>query len=470
MKKFNWATEAVGLSLCAVVAIVLPMRTKAIAGMVTFTTLYSFTQADGARPKVALVEGVDGNLYGTTDSGGEAHDGTIFNITLGGILTSLYSFCESDCSNGFRPNSALVEDIEGNYYGTTVLGGENHKGTLYKIDANGEVTTIYSFCPHQSCPEPVFPNGVVQGADGDFYGTTQYGGENDYGSVFKITANGELTTIYSFNVTGGYYPSADLIQGTDRNFYGTTFDGGTEGDGTAFEITADGDLTTLHNFHGMGDGSYPASALIQGTDGNFYGTTLSGGTLSNDGTVFTVTAQGGFKTLHKFGGNDGDAIYAGLAEGTDGNFYGAAYAGGANDYGTLFNITPQGSFTTLHNFDRTDGKNPYATLVQDSDGTFYGTTEIGSARNHGSIFSLSVGLGAFVKTNPTSGVPGEAVNILGTNLTGATSVTFNGTPATFIVVSATEITTTVPAGATTGTVQVVTPNGALSSNVVFLVD
>jgi uncharacterized repeat protein (TIGR03803 family) len=471
MNRVNGTTKAFGLFLCAVAAIVLPMRTTAVAPTATFTTLHSFDKADGGRPLAALVQGSDGKLYGTTNRGGNTHDGTIFDITTGGTLTSLYSFCQPPCANGFRPTSALVQDIEGNFYGTTTLGGTYRQGTVYRVDMNGDVSTLYSFCPHphHSCPDGNFPSGLVQGNDGNFYGTTGYGGENNYGSVFRITPTGELTTIYSFGVTGGYYPAAGLVQGTDGNFYGTTFNGGTEGDGTVFMITPDGALTTLHSFHGM-DGSSPEGVLVEGANGKFYGTTSSGGTSANYGTVFSLTAGGELKTLHRFDFKDGDNITAGLVQGTDGNFYGTTFSGGAHIYGTLFMITPHGSLTTLHAFSGTGGKEPFAALVQDTDGKFYGTTFIGGSHNHGSVFSLSLGLAPFVKTNPTSGAAGNAVNILGTNLTGATSVTFNGTAATFTVVSASEITTTVPTGATTGTVQVVTPGGTLSSNVPFTVN
>jgi uncharacterized repeat protein (TIGR03803 family) len=471
MNRVNGTTKAFGLFLCAVAAIVLPLRTTAVAPTVTFTTLNSFDKADGGRPLAALVQGSDGKLYGTTNRGGNTRDGTIFNITAGGTLTSLYSFCQPPCANGFRPASGLIQDIDGNFYGTTTLGGAYRQGTVYRVDMSGDVSALYSFCPHphHSCPDGNFPSGLVQGNDGNFYGTTGYGGENDYGTVFRITPSGKLTTIYSFGITGGYYPAAGLIQGTDGNFYGTTFNGGTEGEGTVFMITPGGALTTLHSFHGM-DGSSPEAALVEGANGKFYGTTSFGGTYGNYGTVFSVTAGGELKTLHRFDGKDGDDITAGLVQGTDGNFYGASFAGGANEDGTLFMITSHGILTTLHTFGGTDGKEPFAALVQDTDGKFYGTTFIGGSHNHGSVFSLSVGLAAFVKTNPTSGAAGNAVNILGTDLTGSTSVTFNGTATTFTVVSASEITTTVPAGATTGTVQVVTPGGTLSSNVPFTVN
>jgi uncharacterized repeat protein (TIGR03803 family) len=177
-----------------------------------------------------------------------------------------------------------------------------------------------------------------------------------------------------------------------------------------------------------------------------------------------------FTTLHSFDGTDGAYPTASLVQGTDGYLYGTTGNFGVNDDGTVFTIATSGKLTTLHNFDGTDGTYPLGGLIQDTDGAFYGATYNGGTNGgFGTVFSLSAGLSPFVETNPTSGKVGAAVKILGNNLTGSTSVTFNGTAAAFTVVSASEITTTVPAGATTGTVQVVTPGGTLSSNVPFWV-
>jgi len=177
--------------------------------------------------------------------------------------------------------------------------------------------------------------------------------------------------------------------------------------------------------------------------------------------------------LDSFDGTDGFEPVGGLIQATDGNFYGTTYLGGASDEGTVFKITSAGTLTTLHSFCSesgcADGGTPGGALVQGTNGTFYGATAGGGTNDDGTVFSLAVGLGSFVETLPTSGKVGAAVTILGTNLTGATSVTFNGKAATFTVVSSTEITTTVPTGATTGKVKVVTPSRTLSSNVSFRV-
>ena len=230
-------------------------------------------------------------------------------------------------------------------------------------------------------------------------------------------------------------------------------------------------FTTLANFAGTGGTDPLQISLAQGTDGNLYGTTLTGPNNSGtgSGTIFMVTPAGTLTTLYSFGGADGAKPYAGLVLGTDSNFYGTTAYGGAHGYGNVFKITPAGVLTTMHSFDSTDGAGPYGGLAQATSGIFYGTTYGGGTSYQGTVFSLAVGLGPFVTTLPTSGKVGATVRILGTNLTGATSVTFNGTAAVFTVISPTLISTIVPAGATTGTVQVTTPSGTLTSNVSFTV-
>jgi uncharacterized repeat protein (TIGR03803 family) len=229
---------------------------------------------------------------------------------------------------------------------------------------------------------------------------------------------------------------------------------------------------TLHSFDGADGQSPDGAGLLQGTDGNFYGTTPAGGA-HNTGTAFKMTPQAAFVTLYNFCAKsscaDGSNPYAGLVEATDGSLYGTTIGGGANASGTVFRLTSGGVLSTLHSFHSTDGDNPYGGLVQGTDGDLYGTTYDGGANRDGTVFSLGLGLQRFVKTLPTAGVVGKSVMILGTGLEGSTSVSFNGTPTTFKVVSSSLISTTVPSGATTGPVQVVTPTGTLTSNVHFQV-
>ncbi|MGA3091414.1 MAG: choice-of-anchor tandem repeat GloVer-containing protein [Terriglobales bacterium] len=457
----------------------------------TFTVLYSFegvNENEGAYPQ-GLVQGTDGNLYGVTEADGNAGEissGTFFKITTSGKLTIICTYYNPGaCRDAQAPSANLILGTNGDFYGVT-LTGEN-----IRMTPAGKMTVLSNSNGNSISVAP-----LVLASNGDFYGVTKLGGVNNNcfgtcGSVFKMTAAGKLTTLYSFCsvyqsgiCTDGAEPVNALVQGSDGNLYGTTSIGGTDGVndgyGTIFKITLAGALTTIYSFPGYTQSS---SALVEGADGNFYGTTSTGGsgTYGAEGTFFTVTSGGALKTLYSFcnllscaDGSLPQNIY--LA--TDGNFYGITESGGATNEGTIFQITPGGTLATLHSFDGADGFGPgfAGTLMQDTNGTLYGTMQSGGAGYPsctgscvGTVFSLSMGLGPFVQTVPTSGKVKAAVKILGTHLKGATSVTFNGIAATFKVVSSSEITTTVPEGATSGEVQVVTPSGTLKSNASFQV-
>jgi uncharacterized repeat protein (TIGR03803 family) len=452
----------------------------------TFNTLFNFDGTNGAFPlRGSLLQGADGSFYGTTVYGGStACDpfpgcGTVFKIGAGSLLT-VYDFCpQAGCADGEFPWAGLIQATNGNFYGTTTGGGANGWGTVFSITTGGTLTTLYSFCSQTNCADGAYPvGGLVQGVDGNFYGTTcgtlcNVGLGNTHGTVFKMTPGGTLTTLYTFCAQGscsdGAYPNAALIQGSNGSFYGTTLNGGTGsgGLGTVFRLAPGGTVTTVHSFN-SGDGSVPYGPLVQATNGNFYGTTSSGGT-SGAGTVFKMTLGGTVTTLHSFNTTDGSLPYAGLVQGTDGNFYGTTARGGASGVGTAFKITAGGTFTTLHTFTGPDGSDLFGGLVQATDGTLYGTTYDGGTFGDGTVFNLGVGLGPFVKTLPGAGKVGKQIGILGTNLTGASSVKFNGTTAQFRVTSPSLILTKVPAGATTGTIKVTLPGQTLSSNVPFFV-
>jgi uncharacterized repeat protein (TIGR03803 family) len=465
----GWRKVYAAFLLCLAAAVVCPA--------LTFTPLLDFHGSNGDDPEYgSLVQGTDGNFYGTTSFGGANTKGTIFKITPSGKLTSLYSFCaQTNCTDGDFPSTGLLQGSDGNFYGVTYIGGTDANGTVYKVTPAGKLTTLHSF----ASTDGAHPRStLIQASNGNFYGTTNIGGANNSGTVFEMTAAGKLTMLYSFcaqtNCADGLYPTAGLVQGTDGNFYGTT--GGSDNlGGTIFKITPSGKLTTLYSFCAILDGtcidlgSNPIPGLVQGSNGDFYGTTYFGG--ANDfGIAFKITPAGTFTTLHTFAGSDGESPIAGLTQGNDGNFYGTTESGGAYGNGTIFNINSAGVFTSLYSLyceslDCPDGSTPYGGLTQSTSGIFYGTTFSG----HGSVFSFNEGLVAFVETRPVVGKVGAKVTILGNSLTGSTSVTFNGTSATFTVASASEITTTVPAGATTGTVEVETPGGTLKSNVAFRV-
>ena len=432
----------------------------------TVTVLANFTGTNGTSPLFGtLVQGTDGKLYGTTSAGGAHGQGTVFKITPTGTLTTLYNFCaKANCADGSAPYGGLVLGTDGNFYGTTESGGTNRDGTVFKITMQGTLTTLHSFNSRDGANPYA---SLMQAADGNFYGTTQSGGAHILGTVFKITSGGTLTTLHSFNSTDGSSPEAALIQTSDGTFYSATYNGGSaDGYGTVFKMTSAGALTTLHVFNDT-DGRSITSGLVQASDGNFYGAATLGGAIGY-GTVFTTSPGGTVTILNNFNSTDGASPNQ-LVLGTDGNLYGTTISGGANIDGTVFQITPQGTLTTLHNFTGSDGADSFAGMLQATDGKFYGTTRVGGSKKDGTVFRLDMGLAPFVQTVPTSGKVGTSVKILGTRLTGATSVTFNGVPAAFTVASASQIKTTVPTGATTGTVQVVTPGATLVSNGAFQV-
>jgi uncharacterized repeat protein (TIGR03803 family) len=450
----------------------------------TFTTLATFDGPNGAQPyRGPLVQGLDGNLYGTTYSGGANRDGEIFKITPGGALTVVKSF--GDGVPALEPAAGLIQTPEGNFYGTTAFFTYS---TVFWMNPEGRIVLINTF---PEADDGELPQGqLVLASDGSLYGTTEVGGMHDQGTVFKVTPEGMLTTLYNFctqaNCTDGSQPIAGLILATDGNFYGTTVIGGAYSGGTIFKITPEGTLTTLYSFCAQpncADGTGPVGGLIQSADGNLYGTTVGGGantaSCSGDcGTIFKITPAGELTTLYSFceqkNCTDGVAPVSALVQGTDGNFYGTTLNGGGTSHlGTIFKITPQGALTTLYRFcneaNCTDGAFPYAGLFQATNGVFYGTTYAHGAGDEGTIFSLAVGLGPFVETLPTSGVVGKTIALLSQGLTGTTAVSFDGIAASFTVGSDTYLTATVPNGATTGLVTVTTPSTTLKSNQKFRV-
>ena len=423
------AIDKTAASLAITAAVVMSLAAASPAKAQNLTTLYSFCSQsgcpDGAYPYAGLVQGTDGNFYGTTYQGGTSAAcpapygcGTVFKITPTGVLTTLYNFCsQSGCTDGKLPYAGLILASDGNFYGTTYEGGNTNNneepgsGTVFKITPSGALTTLYTFCSLQYCADGGGPyDSLVQGSDGNFYGTT-VGGGGPYGlgTVFKITPDGALTSLYSFcdhfECAGIGDPTGGLVQAGDGNFYGTT--GGLP-NGTAystiFQITPSGALTYIYSFCSLGstcpDGVKPADTLIQGSDGNLYGTTLYGGANQQagfeqpGGTVFSITTGGAHTLLYSFCGvgtypacSDGADPFGGLVQATDGNFYGTTSEGGAyhsagnSSGGTIFRITPAGALTTLYSFcaqsNCPDGAYPQAGLIQASDENFYGTTPAG---------------------------------------------------------------------------------------------
>ncbi len=418
----------------------------------TLTPLAAFDDANGFEPS-SLTAGADGNFYGTTFLGGNLSTcdsngcGVIFKMTPAGKLTVIYSFSGPD---GIAPE-ALVQGSDGNFYGTTFCTtGTFHLttslpspaltcggGTVFKVTPSGTLTTLHYFNGTDGAAPP--KAGLIEGSDGNFYGVAGAGGANGQGTVFKLTPGGTLTTLYNFAGPDGYGP-VGLMQGADGNFYGTTVQGGNfsvcdfYGCGTVFKLTPSGTLTTLHSFTGA-DGAYPLAAVVQGSDGNFYGTTSAAGAHQTClpenycGTVFKITPSGTLTTLYNFAGQDGASPQAALLPANDGNLYGTTYMGGSVNFGTAFRITPSGTLNTLHHFCTEqgclDGIGPWAGLVQGPNGLLFGTTSVGGNNSTcnapygcGTVFNLTtpslVATTTVLTTAPNPSTPGQNVTMTGT--------------------------------------------------------
>lgn len=384
---------------CALVLILAAMPSFAQ----TFTSLLSFNQTDGANPYGTLIEGPDGNFYGTTQFGGSYGQGAVFKVTPAGAFTTLYSFCaQSGCTDGDQPFAGLVLASNGNFYGTSL-------GTAFTITPSGDLTTIYRFCSLADCADgDAAYAALIQGADGDFYGTTADGGaKGSCGTVFKLTPGGVLTTLQKFRLIDGCNPFFPLVQAPDGNFYGGTSSGGSHNYGTIFRLTPAGLFTLLYSFDGT-HGIHP-SQLLPASNGKLYGTTQEGGAFGY-GAIFSITTAGHLRILHSFDSTDGATPYAGLVQDPSGSFYGTTYQGGGHSTcpdeacGTVFQFAPSGKLTTLYAFcsqsNCADGGGPYAGLLHATDGNLYGTTIVGGTNSCGAdgtcgtVFKLSLADGS----------------------------------------------------------------------------
>jgi uncharacterized repeat protein (TIGR03803 family) len=464
------------------------VATAMVAPAQTFTSLLSFDGTNGANPQWgALVQGRDGNFYGTTSSGGLYGYGTVFKITPGGTLTTLHSFSNGADGSGPIPGLALASD--GDFYGVNSNGGNLSVcsglgcGVAFKITAGGTLTTLHEFNGGADGGNP--QSALVQATNGNFYGTAVNGGTNGYGAIFEMTPAGALTTLHDFDFTDGSPQNAQMVQGRDGDLYGETAGGGlNDCCGTAFRITpgaAGGAFTMLQNFSNFSgaDGANPTGGLIQTTDSNLYGD-------ASFPDVFKMSPypyHGLFILLPVDILPDGTTFDGGLIQATDGNLYGTTVNGSGDlargfiGDGSIFKINFPGFVypsnpppATLYSFGGTDGASPHAGLLQGTDGAFYGTTSAGGSSGNGTVFRLSTGLGPFVSFLPATRPVGQLVEILGQGFTGATGVSFNGTAASFAVESDTYLAATVPAGATTGSITVTEAGGTLTSNKIFRVE
>ena len=459
--------------------------------------------SDGNNPHAGLIQASDGNLYGTTVQGGSSGLGvyelskdTSGNFT---VFTLLHTFI-GGASDGQSPQiGRLLQASDGNLYGTTLSGGSASLGTVYELskDINGNFkvfTLLHSFAGGDGASPYA---GLIQAIDGNLYGTTTAGGGINFGTVYELSkdASGNFTVLtllrsFTSSTTDGNSPYAGLIQASDGNLYGATYGGGSASDGTAYELSKDGNgnftvFTLLHSFTGCicaTDGGLPFAALMQASDGNLYGTTNNGGSV-NFGVAYELSkdASGNFTVftvLHSFNGGatDGLSPYGGLIQASDGNLYGTTYDGGSVNIGTAYELSEgAGGFTTfaiLQAFAGADGQYPYAGLLEASDGNLYGTTTQGGSQDEGVVYELQTGFSFFnfslsPSPNSVTLTPGGAagtstITITPENsFTGSVTLSASGVPAGVTASFSPNPTTnmsmlslTAGAGAVTGTVTV----------------
>jgi uncharacterized repeat protein (TIGR03803 family) len=354
-------------------------------------TLHSFqnNSADGGLPQAALLQAFNGTMYGVTFAGGANSQGTIFSVSPAGVETALYSF--GAAGDGANPFGSLIVGADGNFYGTTVNGGQYGGGTVFKVTSGGVETVVHSFGNGQDGQNPY--GNLVLASDGNFYGTTAGGGVNGEGTVFKLTPQGVETVLHSFDSSAGdaYHSVSGLLQASDGNLYGTSQGGGANNAGAVFKISLQGVESVLHSFAGGSDGAGPTQGLIQGVDGSLYGTTGDGGS-GAAGVLYKITLAGRVSIIYTFGQSylDGEGPNCTLVQGSDGNFYGTTQRGGANFAGTIFEVTPAGSETVLYSFGNTpgDGLVPSSGLIYHYNGHFFGTTSAGGTNNSGTVFKF----------------------------------------------------------------------------------
>jgi uncharacterized repeat protein (TIGR03803 family) len=364
--------------MTVVLSLLCPNVAHAQAFRVLHALLWPSVNTDGALTDSPLVQATDGYFYGTTRVGGVNNAGTVYKVDAAGNFATVHAFVNSDTVNGYGPYGGVIQGSDGNLYGTTSNGGIHNLGTIYKMDLAGNLTTMHSFgtvVNDGSHPQV----GLLQASSGDFYGIS-----GPSARIFKMTPTGTLTVVHMMVYAEGDGTTAPLIQANDGNFYGTAPGGGASGHGTVFKMDASGTVTVVHSFIGPGGGAPgPFAPVFQAADGYLYGTTYGDGD-HLAGTVFRMNLSGStFQTLHHFNrvfhGVDGGFSEAGLIQARDGYLYGTTSLGGFNDKGTVFRIDADGNFVTWHQFAGSDGYQPLAALVQSRDGRLFGTTLLGGA-------------------------------------------------------------------------------------------
>lgn len=355
----------------------------------TLQTLHSFDGKDGAYPGTPLILDSSGTLFGVVGDGGINSNGTVFSISQDGDFKLLYRFTGGPL--GSQPSG--IWEYNGVVYGTTMMAGDNGFGTAFSISEKSNLLTIHAF----NGGDGYEAGGPVAQSGGVFIGAAGFGGYfASCGTIYELTPAGITTVLYNFGC--GWYDQSGpngVLLGSDGNYYGTNYGSWFYGPqtqvGTIWRLTPSGTLTTLYTFTGGTDGGHPRSTPVLATDGNFYGDTHDGGA-SGCGVIYRITAAGDYSVIYSFtGGADGCAPVAALIQGKDGNVYGSTTTGGASGNGTLFSITSTGTLTTLHSFTGgIDGSSVYGALVEGEPGTFFGVAEGGGENRVGTVFKLTV--------------------------------------------------------------------------------
>jgi uncharacterized repeat protein (TIGR03803 family) len=399
------------------------------------TTLVSFNGTNGAGPFGSLITDANGDLFGTTRSGGTNNVGTVFEIvkTAAGYSSTPITLVTFDGSNGANPFDSLIADANGNLFGTTYLGGANNAGTVFEIvksaaGYSGTPITLVNF----DGTNGLKPQGsLIADANGNLFGTT-YGEPGvfpnpTYGTVFEIVKTGggyssTPTTLVNFDFSNGASPAGSLITDANGNLFGTTTLGG-HGAGSVFEIVKTGagyssNPTTLVSFN-VTDGASPQGSLLADANGNLFGTTYAGGTY-NAGTVFEIvkTAAGYSSTpitLVNFDTINGSFPTGSLIADANGNLFGTTYVGNQFDMthaeaGTVFEIVKSAAGysstpITLVNFNNGNGANPYGDLLADANGNLFGTTSGGGTNGAGTVFEITGSGFGLVVPPPANAAP-----------------------------------------------------------------
>jgi uncharacterized repeat protein (TIGR03803 family) len=462
-------------STCLLATLILTSAgTTHLANAQTPTLLYQFGSASGDPVNPAylaiITQGRDGNMYSTSPKGGANQNGAAFKFSPNGTESVLHSFL-ADGSEGTDCISGFTLGRDGNLYGACPSYPTRY-GTLYKLTSTGTFSLLHTFVGGSN--DGAYPfSPPTQASDGNFYGVTYSGGGvPGPGTFYQMTPGGTTKMLYVFSAGGkSQIPYGPLVLGSDGYLYGSNLTGGAHGGGAIIKISTKGKRTDLYAFNSPNDGNESLGGVIQGSDGNYYGCTYSGG-LYSGGTAYKVTPKAAFTVLRQFGATgsaDGVNCQVGLVQATDGSFYGVQPVDLNHKKGTIFKIDKNGTYSIPYYFDGTVGATPTSALFQNTNGLLYGLTTAGGigTPGQGIIYSFNIGAKPFARLELTSGVAGNSIGIFGQGFLAATGVTFGGVSAAFTPAGDNYMTVTVPSAGKSGAVVVNIPSGNLTSSKPF---